>query len=432
MVSKKHTQKHTCCPFCGREFATGAETNGEHLFPHFVCKQIFGTSDGSRRLQEKIKITTCKECNSKYGTNLELKLKNIIAAISNNDTNFIFRTEEALTLLDYMTKTRVLLSFRANQNFDQQLGNFNTVKRHATYDRQLIIAKGPIPDGIYIPKLNLQSGPLSTENIEGVSCFAVVMNGVILISFENKLISETLGFPFTSVALTNDTLVIDDKGHYFERAYVGTQELSDIWFNNLLHQSSFADSIVLAQPRQPWITNDYTEKHLLSKSDNDGYKYGVHYQTKDKSGWFLKQNKEKGSKGICAYKTADKITLFELEDFLTNIFILENLTLLTWHTFRESPHTTDEILTKFAPIFEKNSAVNIENILAFDVNELDLYRSALKIFISSKYTEKQIIQKLYKLVNFINKQKISTGKTHRASLQELMFSLATDRIKGIL
>ena len=124
--------------------------------------------------------------------------------------------------------------------------------------------------------------------------------------------------------------------------------------------------------------------------------------------------------------------MFELEDFLTNIFILENLTLLTWHTFRESPHTTDEILTKFAPIFEKDSAVNIENILAFDVNELDLYRSALKIFISSKYTEKQIIQKLYKLVNFINKQKISTGKTHRASLQELMFNLATDRIKEIL
>ncbi|MBQ7127643.1 MAG: hypothetical protein IJO18_01520 [Alphaproteobacteria bacterium] len=430
MDSKRQIQNHSCCPFCGKEFAQDIETNGEHLFPHFVCKQIFGTSDGSRRLQEKIKITTCKECNSKYGTNLELKLKNIIAAISKNDTNFVFRTEEALALLDYMTKTRVLLSFRANQNFDQQLGNFDTVKRHATYDRQLIIAKGPVPDGIYIPKLNLKSGPLSTENTEGVSCFAVVMNGVILISFENKLISETLGFPFTSVALANGTLVIDDKGHYFEHAYVGTQEVSDMWFDNLLHQSSFADSIVLAQPRQPWTTNDYTEKHLLSKSDT-GYKYGVHYQTKDKSGWFLKQNKEKGSKGICAYKTADKITLFELEDFLTNIFILENMSLLTWYTFRNSPYTTDEILTKFAPIYEKNSAVNIENILAFDVNEIDLYRSALKVFISSKYTEKQIIQKLYKLVKFINKQKISTGKTHRASLRELMFRLASDKINEI-
>lgn len=431
MGYKKRVQNHTCCPFCGKEFDADTTTNGEHLFPAFACKQIFGTTDGSRRLQEKIKITVCKDCNSRYGDYLESRLKKIITAISNNDKTFMFKTEEAIVLLDYMTKTRVLLGFRANQNFDQILGNYDFVTRWAAYDRQLIIAKGPIPDGIYIPKLKSKSDFISTENIEGISCFAVVINGIILISFENKLVSESLGFPFSSAVFLNDGLVARPDKTILEYGHVGSKQISSMWFDELLENTRFSDSIILAQPREPWTTDDYTQKYVLSESKN-GYRYGVYYKTPVKSGWLCKKNTEKGSKGINVYNIESEMTLPDFELFLIKIFLLEYTSVSVQHTYRNSPYTLLEISNKImAPLFKKYDTETVENILAFDVDEVELYKNALKMLISHNFTKKQIIDRLYKFVRFINEQKSNQSKNKKIALQRFIFNIAGEKLMDI-
>ena len=422
---------HTNCPFCGKEFTSKTITNGEHLFPAFACKQIFGVSEGSKHLQEKIKIKVCKECNSKYGINLETKLKNIINAISTNNENFIFRTEEALTLLDYMTKTRVLLSFRANRNFDQKLGNYDTITKSTPADRQLFIVKGPVPDGIYIPKLKNKSELVSTENFDVPSCFAVVINGVILISFENKLVSEALGFPFTVAAWIKDGLLLDQHRQIMEFANFGHKEISDMWFSELLKKTPFVNSVILSQPRVSWSIDEYTKKYMLSKAQN-GYIYGVYYNTKNKSGWLLKQNNEKGSKGINVYDIPNDITLPKLEKFLLEICVQELASYSLYYTYRASPHDMEEKTDLISNILDGFEYDSVESILAFENDELQLYRDALKFLLTFNFTKEQIIKRLYKLVKYINDQKVTTNGTQEKTLKIFKFDTSAEVIKNII
>lgn len=419
--------EHEYCSFCGKKFEGQTLTNGEHLFPAFACKKIFGTSTGSKKLQERIKIKVCQDCNSHYGSDLEAKLKNIINAISNDDKKFLFRTEEALTLLNYMTKTRVLLSFKQQHKlFKPTLGNYNRVKNIASFDRQLIVLKGPVPDGIYIPraipKINMPKDCefLSTENTDFLTCFAVVINGVILVSFENKLACTELGFPYTSIAWGKKQnvpgILVQENGEPVERLWVnGTNNVEDLWFWDYLQQEKLLSSFILAQPRTLNFVNDYTKKYVLSKN-TDGYRYGIYYKNKDKSSWLTKANNEKGAKGIDISCVQDSITLPELENFLKLISMAE---LWEWEVFYwgvETGYPPEKILTELCG-WINSSEIKIENILAFDVNEKALYNNALKVLETSGLTKQQIIDNLYTFIENLNKRKVTDEPR---SIEELL------------
>ena len=301
-------KKTDSCAFCGKFLnkTEMLEINGEHIFPAFMCKKNFGDLEESKALQEQIKVSVCKECNSKYGNALETKLSKIIDGLKGKIDLYMFRTEEALCLLDYVDKTRILLQHWGTDVRQKDiLGKYNAENlwRQALHGRQVLIVRANVPDGVYFPAfltdnatiLKTKLGYISSRNpADWTSVIAVSINNIVIIGLSNNVISSTLGFPYFFVEQDRQTLSWYHGEHDIDNNrlawYVAQDEIDN------------GNMITLAQPSThpvdiAGLSGDYELKRSLTKQHN-GYKYGVYFKSGTSKGWLTKMSTERGSKSI--------------------------------------------------------------------------------------------------------------------------------------
>ncbi len=302
--------KTECCAFCGKKLteANKNEINGEHIFPAFACKKDFGKSKASSLLQEQIKVSVCKECNTKYGTKLEASLSKIIDGLNGKTPRYAFRTEEALCLLDYIDKTRVLLQHIPKKEPDKYSKlllntaiNINNLSKINQAGRQVFILRAYVPDGVYYPiystkdcsvfrtKLGFTSSAIPSDF---VSTIAVCIDNIAIIGMNNLRINEELGFPGVQV--------VHEMGYGYSDGK-NDVDLDALWKTTFWDRNN---AILLAQPgiypkgvKDTGIMGDYERNHKLT-TKHDGYEYAIYFACGTNDGWLAKNSTESGAKGV--------------------------------------------------------------------------------------------------------------------------------------
>ena len=326
--------KTECCAFCGKKLtnANKTEINGEHIFPAFACKKDFGKSKASALLQDQIKVSVCKECNSTYGTKLETNLSKIIDGLNGKTPRYAFRTEEALCLLDYIDKTRILLqhSFRDERQKRLLYGvSVDNMLRISPFGRQVFILRANAPDGVYVPiyytdnnkVLKTKLGYISSTNpADFISTIAVCIDGVVIIGISNLVINALLGFPY--VRMVSDVQLQYGVGpHCIDERLGYTKNVNR------------SDTIVLAQPgvlpegcEQEGIIGEY-EKALELTTKHNNYKYAVYFESGKQNGWLAKDATERGAKGakFDLGKQYAYLEFLGLLDFISKVDIMAHV-----------------------------------------------------------------------------------------------------------
>ena len=322
------------CAFCGKNLTetNKAEINGEHIFPAFACKNDFGKSKASSLLQERIKVAVCKECNSAYGVKLEAKLSKIIDGLIGKTPKYSFRTEEALCLLDYIDKTRILLQHSFKDERQKQLldvVNVDNMQRISPFGRQVFILRADVPDGIYAPfyytdnckAFKTKLGYISSVNpADFTSAIAVCIDGIVIVGISNLMINWLLGFPHVMGAPDNQLLYGPGSRYISERLGYTKNVDRD-------------DTIVLAQPgvmpeecERKGIIGEY-EKSVELTTKHKNYAYAVYFESGKHKGWLCKNSTEPGAKGVRfdLGKRYSYIEFLELLDFISKIDIMEHV-----------------------------------------------------------------------------------------------------------
>lgn len=317
--------KTECCAFCGKKINNENEINGEHLFPAFACKRAFGDSKASKLLQEGLKVSVCKKCNTKYGEILESRLSRIIDGLNGNIPRYAFRTEEALCVLDFIDKTRVLLQHYMSPEV-QDLVCVGSSSQILPCGRQVFILRAEVPDGVYIKQFDTEETKLVKEylgqipskcSVLNFDTIAVCIDNIAIIGMSNMFVNQQLGFP---------VIMVDPYNPNAARLLQGTHTIdTDVLLEIPNKAGSVTEHdfgkgfITLAQPgaiqfneeaEKCGIIGKYEKSHQLTMPHND-YIYGVYFESGVRNGWLLKSAMERGAKGVAF----DLSNVYPYEDF---------------------------------------------------------------------------------------------------------------------